>query len=111
MDAEGSLVANSSQATVTGSRERDTAPIWEEPGILQMSFWKLLSDPRARRLTLARRLDGDLLAVVTPACRGDRCHPEQVLLSPVQVGYSVEELLRTRLVLAGSLWGGDKATL
>lgn len=99
-------------ATVTGSRE-GTQPLF---GKNQNSANELLEvspgpRPRPRLLTLASRLDGDLLAAVPPACRGDRSHPQQVLLSPVQVGDPVEELFRTRLVLAGSLWGRGKATL
>lgn len=99
-------------ATVTGSGEGDIALL----GKNQNSAKELLEVsknpcPRSRPLTLASRLDGDLLAAVPPACRGDRGHPQQVLLSPVQVGNPVEELFWTRLVLAGSLWGGGKATV
>ena len=62
-------------------------------------------------LTLASRLNGDLLAAVAPAGRGDGSHPQQVLLPSVQVGDPVEELLWTRLILTGSLWGRGKELL
>lgn len=74
--------------------------------------WLLVASPRrAGLLTLACRLNGDLLAAVAPASRGDGSHPQQVLLPAVQVGYSVEELLWARLVLAGSLRDGGKEGL
>lgn len=80
--------------------------------IPEKSAWKLLSLwPSPRLLTLASRLDNDLLTAVAPAGRGHGRHPQQILLAPVQVGDPVEELLRTGLVLAGSLWGGGKCVL
>lgn len=80
--------------------------------ILEGGLWQLLSLwPSPRLLTLASRLDGDLLAAVAPASRGDSSYPEQVLLTTVQVGDPVEELLWTRLILTGSLRGRAKKIL
>lgn len=80
--------------------------------ILAGGFWQLLSLwPSPRLLTLAGRLNGDLLAAVAPAGGGNGGHPQQVLLSPVQVGDPVEELPRTCLILARGLWGGGEDAL
>lgn len=89
--------------------ERDT-PCLGRARALEGGFWQLL--PLAPgRLTLACRLNGDLLAAVTPAGRGHGGHPQQVLLPAVEVGDPVEELLWTRLVLARSLRDGGEEAL
>lgn len=51
-------------------------------GILEGGFWRLLP-LRPGLLTLARRLNGDLLAAVAPASGGDGSHPQEVLLPAV----------------------------
>lgn len=56
--------------------------------------------------TFPCRLDGDFLADVATAGRGDGGHPQHVLLPAVQVGDAVEELVGAGLVLAGGLQRG-----
>lgn len=106
MDAEGR------QWTSPSDRVEGDVPYLCRTRIPEKSVWKLLSLwPRPRLLTLASRLDDDLLTAVAPAGRGHGRHPQQVLLASVQMGDPVEELLRTRLILAGSLWGGGEDVL
>lgn len=91
-------------------REEGETPYLGRSRILEGGFRPLLS-LRPWLLTLARRLNGDLLTAVAPASRGDSGHPQQVLLPAVQVRNPVEELLWTRLVLAGSLRERGKEVL
>lgn len=59
-------------------------------------------------LTLGRWLHSDLLAVVTPACGGDGCSPDQVLLPVVEVSDSVKQQLWIGFILAGQLGRAER---
>lgn len=106
MQEGGRWPASSSQAGWRGDIPFEENQNSRRGPLKLLSLW---SSPRL--LTLASRLNGDLLAAVAPAGGGDGSYPQQVLLPTVQVGNPVEELLWTRLILAGSLWGRGQEVL
>lgn len=55
------------------------------------------------RLTFGCWLHGDLVSEVPPACSGNSCSPDQVLLPMVQVSYSVEQQLWIGFIFTGQL--------
>ncbi len=59
-------------------------------------------------LTLGRWLHSDLVAEVTPACSGDGCSPDQVLLPVVEMSDSVEQQLWIGFILAGQLGRAER---